>query len=152
MQLGNVCTRSIQTTTADRPLAEAAREMLRGNVGVLVVVGSDDASRRAVGIVTDRDIVCGQINRAADLHCLSVGEVMTAQPLSLPEQTGVAEAIDCMSQSGVRRVLVVNDAGVLSGIVSIDDLLPILADELSVLAKLLRSHCAAGHRDDATAT
>lgn len=144
MKLGSVCTRSVVTTTADRPLAEAAREMLERNIGALAVVGSHDGLRRAVGIVTDRDIVCGQLTHAADLHCLTVGEVMTAEPLTLSEQTGVAEAIDCMSRSGVRRVLVVNEAGSLSGIVSIDDLLPIVADELGVLAKLLRNHSRPG--------
>jgi CBS domain-containing protein len=140
MNLGNVCSRDVHTTTCDRPLAEAAREMLERNVGALPVVELQGGLRRAVGIVTDRDIVCGQMNRAADLHCLTVGDVMTAHPLTLPEETGVAEAMDCMSQVGVRRVLVVNDVGNLSGIVSIDDLLPIVADELGVLAKLLRTH------------
>ncbi len=149
MKLGKVCTRVVHTTTSDRPLAEAAQEMLRRNVGALAVVDSHDGTTRAVGIVTDRDIVCGQLNRAADLHCLSVGEVMTAQPLTLAEETGVAEAIDCMSRSGVRRALVVNDAGTLSGIVSIDDLLPIVADELGVLAKLLRAHSGAGSQENA---
>ena len=143
MRLGAVCTRDVHTTTCDRPLAEAAREMLKRNVGALPVVELHDGLRRAVGIVTDRDIVCGQVNRAADLHCLTVEDVMTVTPLTLPEQSGVAEAIECMSQMGVRRVLVVNDAGSLSGIVSLDDLLPIVADELGALARLLRTHTAA---------
>jgi CBS domain-containing protein len=118
--------------------------MLRGHIGALAVVDSHDGVRRAVGIVTDRDIVCGQVNRAANLHCLTVGDVMTVKPLTLPENTGVAETIECMSQMGVRRALVVNDVGNLSGIVSIDDLLPIVADELGVLAKLLRTHADSG--------
>jgi CBS domain-containing protein len=146
MKLGNACTRNVHTTTCDRPLAEAAREMLKENVGALAVVDSHDGSRRPVGIVTDRDIVCGQLNRAADLHCLTVGDVMTIEPLMLPENSGIAEAIECMSQIGVRRVLVVNDSGNLSGIASIDDLLPIVADGLGVLAKLLRAHSAPGNQ------
>jgi CBS domain-containing protein len=146
MKLGNACIRTVHTTTCDRPLAEAAREMLKQNVGALAVVDLHDGLRRPVGIVTDRDIVCGQLSRAADLHCLTVGDVMTVEPLMLPENSGVAEAIECMSQIGVRRVLIVNDAGNLSGIVSIDDLLPIVADELGVLAKLLRNHPAPGNQ------
>ena len=146
MRLGNVCTRIVHTITCDLPLADAAREMLARSVGALAVVESQDGLHRPVGILTDRDIVCGQMNRAADLHCLTVGDVMTANPLTLAEKTGVAEAIDCMSQMGVRRVLVVNEAGSLRGIVSIDDLLPIVADELGVLAKLLRTHPDPGTR------
>lgn len=145
MKLGNVCTRDVHTTTCERPLAEAAREMLARNIGALAVVEIHDGLRHAVGIVTDRDIVCGQLNHTADLHCLTVGDVMTVKPLTLTEHSGVAEAIECMSQIGVRRALIVNDAGNLSGIVSIDDLLPIVADELGVLAKLLRAHPASAN-------
>ncbi len=140
MNLASVCTRTVHSTSSDRPLAEAAGRMLKHHVGALVVVDADDGSCRPVGIVTDRDIVCGQVNRAANLHCLSVADVMTVKPLTLPEHTGVAEAIEAMTQMGVRRVVVVNEAGNLTGIVSIDDLLPVVADELGVLARLLRTH------------
>jgi len=145
MNLASVCTRTVHSTSSDRPLAEAAGRMLKHHVGALVVVDADDGSCRPVGIVTDRDIVCGQVNRAANLHCLSVADVMTVKPLTLLDSSGIAEAIDCMSQIGVRRLLVENDAGDLSGIVSIDDLLPVVADELGVLARLLRSHPVPGN-------
>ncbi len=144
MKLGEVCIRDVHTTTSDQPLAAAAREMLARSVGALAVVDVQGGLRRPVGIVTDRDIVCGQVNRAADLHCLNVADVMTAKPLTLPEKSGVAEAIECMTQTGVRRVLVVDDSGNLSGIASIDDLLPVVADELGVLARLLRAHPDSG--------
>jgi CBS domain-containing protein len=140
MNLAGVCTRTVHTTSGDRPLAEAAGRMLKYHVGALPVVDSHDRLRRPVGIVTDRDIVCGQVDRATNLHCLTVADVMTAKPVTLPEHTGVAEAIETLSQMGVRRALVVNDAGILTGIVSIEDLLPIVADELGVLARLLRTH------------
>jgi CBS domain-containing protein len=146
MKLGNVCTRNVHTTTANQPLAQAARELLARDVGALAVVETHEGLRRAIGILTDRDIVFGQVRRAADLHCLTVADVMTVNPLTLPESTDVAEAIECMSQMGVRRVLVVNGTGDLSGIASIDDLLPIVADELSVLAKLLHSRPAPASR------
>ncbi len=140
MNLASICSRSVHTTRCDRPLAEAAGEMLRHHVGALAVMDSRDGSGCAVGIVTDRDIVCGQVNRAANLHCLTVADVMTVKPLMLPEDTGIIEAIESMSPMGVRRALVVNEAGKLTGIVSIDDLLPVVADAVGVLAKLLRSH------------
>lgn len=145
MNLASVCTRTVHTTGSDRPLAEAAGRMLKYHVGALPVVETHGGSRRPVGIVTDRDIVCGQVNRGTNLHCLTVADVMTAKPVTLPEHTGVAEAIEAMSQVGVRRVLVVDEIGSLTGIVSVDDLLPILADELSELARLLRTHFVLGH-------
>src|SRR6266702_2954970 len=78
MNIGDVCTRDVYTARRDESLADAARAMRKRRIGALVVVETDDDLARAVGIVTDRDVVCGQVNRAADLFCLTVGDVMTA--------------------------------------------------------------------------
>jgi CBS domain-containing protein len=87
--------------------------------------------------VTDRDIVHAQLDSARDLFCLTVEDVMTSNVFSLSETCGVAEAIGRMSEWSVRRAPVVDENGNLIGIVSIDDLLPVLAKDLSALAQLL---------------
>jgi CBS domain-containing protein len=87
--------------------------------------------------MTDRDVLNGQINRSADLFCLTVGDVMTKSPLTLPETSGVAEAVERLGARGVRRAPVVDDSGDLVGIVTFDDLLPAIAEELTALAKLV---------------
>jgi CBS domain-containing protein len=66
-------------------------------------------------------------------RAVRVADVMTVTPLTLLEETGVAEAIECMSQMGARRALVVNDVGSLRGIVSIDDLLRTHPDSTEIL-------------------
>jgi len=137
MNIGDVCTRDVYTARRDESLADAAREMRKRRIGALVVVETDDDLARAVGIVTDRDVVCGQVNRAADLFCLTVGDVMTADPLTLSETSGIAEAIGRMSDRGVRRAPVVNKAGNMVGVVSVDDLLLVIAAELGALSQLL---------------
>jgi CBS domain containing-hemolysin-like protein len=59
---------------------------------------------------------------------------MTSAPLTVSEASGISEAIERMQVPRVRRAPVVNDSGDLVGIVSLDDLLPIVAEELGALS------------------
>ena len=137
MQIGELCSREVIVVRPEEPLAEAAREMLQQHVGAVVVVETKDGRTRPVGILTDRDVVCRQIERQADLFTLTVADVMTPDPLTVEENGGVAEAIERMSARNVRRAPVVNADGELIGIVTFDDLLPVLAEQLGALAKLI---------------
>lgn len=137
MNIGEVCSREVYIFRAAEPLANAAAEMARRHVGAVVVVRTEAGRVRPIGIVTDRDIVRGQLSLKKDLGSLTVGEVMTGEPLTAPETAGVGETIERMRVRRVRRAPVINARGDLVGIVSLDDLLPVLADELRALAYLV---------------
>jgi CBS domain-containing protein len=137
MEVGDVCSREVYIVRPGEPLADAAREMTRRHIGAVVVVETSNGVVRPIGIVTDRDIVCGQLDRKADLASLKVGEVMTASPLTVEESGDTGQALRAMSAKAVRRAPVVNAVGELVGIVTLDDLLPVMADELTALAKLI---------------
>lgn len=136
MRVRDLYSPGAQVARPDQPLADAARTMIANHVGSLVVVESGGAGR-PVGILTDRDIVRGQLRRSADLFCLTVGDVMTSDPLTITANASVTEAIDAMHAREVRRAPVVDGAGNLLGIVTLDDLLPAVARELGELATLL---------------
>jgi CBS domain-containing protein len=138
MNVGDVCSRIVVVTKPGDPLADAARQMIGQHVGALVVV-DPHSHLRAVGIVTDRDIVRGQMNRGADLFCLNVGDVMTPHPLLLEESLGISEAVEALNERGVRRAPVIAATGEVVGIVSLDDLLPVLSEDLMHLARLVGS-------------
>jgi CBS domain-containing protein len=137
MNVGDLCSREVCVVKRDEPLAQAVKEMRNRHVGAVVVTEPDGEVLRPVGIVTDRDVVRGQMDRRADLFCLSVGDVMTSNPLVLPESAEVADAIDMLSRRGVRRAPVAAENGDLVGIVTLDDLLPLIAEELTALAHLI---------------
>jgi CBS domain-containing protein len=111
--------------------------MHRRHVGAVVVVEQHGKLLLPVGIVTDRDVLRGQAMHRADLFTLTVQDVMTTDPLTLGESSGLAEGISRMKTRGVRRAPVVAETGDLVGIVSLDDLLPAVAEELGELAKLI---------------
>ncbi|MDE2050338.1 MAG: CBS domain-containing protein [Gammaproteobacteria bacterium] len=137
MRVQDLYSPGAQVARPDQALAEAARTMLQSHVGSLVVVQTRGADRRPVGILTDRDIVRGQLRLSADLFCLTVGDVMTPDPLTIDASAGVTEAIESLHTRGVRRAPVVDGTGNLLGIVTLDDLLPAVARELEELATLL---------------
>jgi len=138
MRTGEVCSRSVVAATRDMPLAEASRLMRENHVGSLVVTGEGE-KRVPVGIVTDRDIVVEVVAAGLDHQTLTVGEIMGPSVATAREDDDTLETLDLMRQRGVRRVPVVDAAGELVGIVSIDDLLESVANELSNIVLALRS-------------
>lgn len=137
MRVRDLYSPAAKTTAPDRPLSEAARSMLESHVGALIVVDGDGKGGKPIGMLTDRDIVRGQLRLSADLFCLTVGDVMTPDPLILNANIGVTEAIEALQARAVRRAPVVDGAGNLLGIVTLDDLLPAVAHELEELATLI---------------
>jgi CBS domain-containing protein len=111
--------------------------MLESHVGSLIVVEASGTARRPIGILTDRDIVRGQLRLSADLFCLTVSDVMTHDPLTISAKLDVTEAIEALRDRGVRRAPVVDDTGELLGIITLDDLLPAVARELEELSTLI---------------
>jgi predicted transcriptional regulator len=99
-----------------------AREMRRRHTGAVIVVEPWGEGVAAGRNRTDRDIVCGQLARGADMFCLTVGDVMTRNPLTVAATSSLSETVERLSARGVRRAPVVNVAGDLVGIISLDDL------------------------------
>lgn len=147
MNIGEICSRNVHVVKRELPLPDAVRKMMQQQIGALVVIESSGPTSAPIGMLTDRDILCGQLSRRADIHCLTVGEVMTANPVILEEDCGIDEAIRRLSESGIRRAPVVDQRGHLIGLVSFDDLLPAVAKDLESLAQLIGLH-----RSVATAT
>lgn len=140
-----MCSAPVFVARADQPLAAAAAELRDHDVGALVVVEVRNSEPWPVGILTDRDIIRGQVEHKADLHCLTVGDVMTRDPLTVGADSDVFEAIGAMSERRVRRAPVVGRSGALVGIVTLDDILPAVAEELRELAGILQLQAARAH-------
>jgi CBS domain-containing protein len=112
-------------------VAEAAALMRGESVGSLVVV---DAAGRAVGIVTNQDIVAALAKNASGN---SVIEAMTPNPFSLPGHALAYEAAVAMIAQRIRHVLVTED-GRLTGVVSERDLFSLQRLGLGELAMEIR--------------
>src|ERR1035437_7043277 len=137
MPIGEICNREVVIVQRDTTIQEAAKLMRSHHVGALVVVKEVSGKRRPLGLVTDRDLVIEVLAPELDASVITVGDIMMPKPATILETIGVFEAIQFMRDKAVRRLPVVDEQGALIGIVALDDLLILLADELSELSTLV---------------
>jgi CBS domain-containing protein len=136
MHIGEICTVQTVYCKRDETVQGAALLMRQHHVGDLVVVDQPNGERVPIGIVTDRDIVVSVIALGLDPGSLLVGDIMTDDLLTAHEEDDVYATIERMRARGIRRVPVVNADGGLNGIVSADDLLEFLAEEMGELSRI----------------
>lgn len=136
MSVGEICIREVVITNKDSSIIEVAKLMRKYHVGDIVVVDSSGNQPIPIGIITDRDIVVELIASDVALDSVTVADVMSYDLITAREQDGIWDTMQRMSAKGIRRMPVVNEQGGLEGILTVDDLLELLADELTSLAKV----------------
>jgi len=137
MAVGEICNREVVITAKAVSVVDAAKLMRSHHVGDLVVVEEKGGRKHPVGIVTDRDIVVEVVAAGVDPDALKVGDIMGPEVATVRESEGLFEALRYMRDKGVRRMPVVDRDGGLVGILTLDDLLSLLAEEMTELAKLV---------------
>jgi len=137
MAVGEICNREVVIAEKALSVVDAAQLMRKHHVGDLVVVEEKDGRRHPVGIVTDRDIVVEVVAAEVNPDALKVGDIMGPEVATVRESEGLFEALRYMRDKGVRRMPVVDREGGLVGILTLDDLLSLLAEEMTELAKLV---------------
>ncbi len=137
MTIAAICNREVITVQRDATVLHAAMLMRQYHVGDVVVIEAHKGQCLPVGIVTDRDVVIKLVATELDSNVITVGDIMEAKLTTVKECSGVFEAIQVMTAKGVRRLPVVDDNGELIGIITLDDLLLLLAKEFSSLTKLV---------------
>ena len=137
MPIGDVCMRAVVIAGRDTTAYEAAKLMAEHHVGNLVVVDETGGRSMPVGIVTDRDIMRNVIAEDLDPRVFTLGDLVARELVTLTEDQGVFECMQQMRINGIRRMPVVDRFGALVGIISLDDLIQLLAEEMSELGKLI---------------
>jgi len=118
MQVFEAMTPDVVSVLPDTKLVDAALAMRNLDVGPLPVVDEG----RLVGVITDRDITVRATAEGRDPRITEVGEVMTPEIVACREDDDVRIAARMMQDAQLRRLLVVDDRGLLVGIVSLGDL------------------------------
>jgi CBS domain-containing protein len=146
MPIGEVCIRDVLVAKRETTIREAAQLMRQHHVGDLVVVDALNGRRNPIGIVTDRDIVISVVATALDPTVFTLGDLVIQALITAKEDSGIAESIQRMRFNGVRRMPIVDKEGGLVGIVTVDDLVRLLSQELSDLSSVV-SHEQARERE-----
>jgi CBS domain-containing protein len=112
--------------------------MRQFHVGAVIVIDKADGRTVPVGIVTDRDLVVEVMATELDETVITVGDIMAPDVFTVKESTASSEAIELMRRKTIRRLPVVDESGELTGMLTLDDALQLLSEELLDLAKLVR--------------
>ena len=138
MKIGACCNREVITAEKDMSITEVARLMQEHHVGDLIVVENLNGRTRPIGIVTDRDLVIEVLAQMAPVDAIRVGDVMSYEIATVSENDELWETLEQMRKLGVRRMPVVDAAGALVGIITLDDLMELMAEAMGHIASLIR--------------
>lgn len=140
MDAASLCSKDPVIVRESDEIATAARRMRDAHIGYLVVAEvGPDGGERPVGVLTDRDIVVGVVAREVDPGSLRVGDVMTRRPVMVEADTSMQGALEQMRRTGVRRLPVLGRSGSLLGVLSLDDILDVLAGEMLAVSGSIRN-------------
>ena len=115
-KIKDVMSRDVQVTSPEASIKDAARQMLKGNFGMMPVEEND----RMIGAISDRDIAIRAVAEGRDTSA-KVRDVMSESIVWVYEDDSVADAANLMSNHQIRRLAVVNADKRLVGIVALGD-------------------------------
>lgn len=137
MSAGEYCNRDVVIVEKSESIRKAIKLMRDHHVGDVVVVEMLENATIPIGILTDRDIVIEILAEDVDLDTVNVGDVMSYQLATVPEDTKLVDVIKLMRNKGVRRLPVVNEQNELQGILSVDNILELVVEQLSDVVGLV---------------
>lgn len=117
---GELMTASPSCCLSDVTVDQVAGLMKRDDVGLIPVVS--ERTHKLVGVITDRDIALKVVANHRDPMSTTVSEVMTADPICCRPQESAEALMELMASNQVRRIPIVDDGGVIIGIVAQADL------------------------------
>ena len=139
MKVGEACNREVVIIDRKETIVEAARLMRTQHVGDVVVVEQRPVGNIPVGILTDRDIVVELIAEEVDFLSLGIEDCMAFDLLQAREDEDLLEVLERMRSKGVRRIPVVSGNGALQGILTFDDMVELIAEQVHDLVSLMRT-------------
>jgi len=125
MKIGQFVTQQqLLTVSPDQTLSDAGRQMIRHGVGSAVVITRDEPP----GIITERDLLRA-IGDGVDFDVAKVSEYMVSKAVTVTDRWHVVDAAGTMIDRGFRHLVVVDEDGKVTGIISIRDMVRALLDD-----------------------
>ena len=130
-QLKNFATAPVVVVDVETSALTAAQLMRKNHVGALVVV--DTEKNKPIGILTDRDLVLALMAEGLDPAVFTAGDIMSIELVLAKPDMEVMDAVQLMRTNRLRRLVIVDDEGLLVGIVTMEDILELLTRQLADL-------------------
>ena len=141
MSLQNYCRKPVIRVAPDTNITEACQLMEQNNIGCLIA----EREGRLCGIVTDRDIALRVAGAKRDPDKTMVKDIMTPDPIRISVDKDLRQLTATMHAYHVRRVPIVDGFDTTLGIVTLDDLIAQMGDELSEIGKAISEEFPQGN-------
>ena len=141
MSLQNYCQKPVIRISSETNITEACQLMEQNNVGCLVV----ERAGKLCGIVTDRDIALRVTGAKRDPDKTRVNDIMTPDPIRISVDKDLHQLTAMMHTYHVRRVPIVNGFDTTLGIVTLDDLVAQLGNDMSEIGKAISEEFPQGN-------
>lgn len=133
-RVNQIITENVVTAERDTPVRSVVAMMAKDDVGSVVVVEAD----RPIGIITDRKVAMA-LEEAPDVAQRPAEELVTGDLVSADPSMSIFDALQLMSDEGIRRLPIVDDNGALRGIVTLDDMLVLLGGAFAQIAETVEA-------------
>jgi CBS domain-containing protein len=134
MKVKDIMTERVATATPETSLEEIAKMLVTHDCGAIPILKSEN-SKRPVGIVTDRDIVCRVFATGKDPREMTAGDCMSSPCVTVTPGTRLDICCTTMEENRIRRLVVVDQDGFCCGIVSQADVARRIADKAGEVVK-----------------
>jgi CBS domain-containing protein len=121
MQVEKLMTKQVTSCSSSDTLQRAAQLMWDADCGCLPVCEANGVNR-VVGVITDRDICMSALFQGKPLHELPVSGAMSKHLVMCKVGDAIAGVEKAMCEARIRRLPVVDDQGVLVGIIGLADI------------------------------
>jgi CBS domain-containing protein len=135
--LTDIANTIVAVVDPDTTALQTAQLMRKHHVGALVVVDAAEKTR-PIGIVTDRDLVLAVMAEGLDASVFTASDIMSHDLVLAHTDLDLHGAIALMHERKVRRLVLVDDAGQLRGIITLEDMLGALSADLGAMVASLR--------------
>jgi CBS domain-containing protein len=122
MNVQDIMTQAAVTDAPDDTLSEAAAKMRQQQTGSLLVMEGSSLA----GIVTERDVL-RVVGEGKDPKNVSLRDAMTKDVVTVRPDTGIRDAAQIMFEKWFRHLPVTTDDGKVVGVISLRDLLTLVA-------------------------
>lgn len=143
MAVIDIARKNIATGSPDESVAAVVRRMHEDEVSGLIIVEDD----KPLALVTHRDLTPALLEDGFDPENTPISEFIRGEVVTIDADEGLYDALDHFSDKGIRRAPVVDENGELAGIISISDIVVLLAMELQHVANTIRSSSPAYERE-----
>jgi len=138
LKVGDIMTKKVVIVPYGKDISEAAKLMKKYNIGSVIVV-EDLKSKKARGIITERDIIHKIIAKNKDPYKTKVEEIMSKPLRVIKTDTPLEDAAKAMRDNKIKRLPVLNEYNELVGIISEGDIMrifPLVIDLIEERAAL----------------